>query len=170
MSPVATGQENVSPKCHYCDTSAKTSGDSEKTIAGNHACDRWMTPGMGRPPPVPSGLDPEPSGSRRSHSGHIRYVRLRTRATATLWAATRTQAVGSRISGPRRTPQGTSFPATRTASDQYCAAHQPGAPFRAAAPARRAPHRASPSLNPFYASALRCQSRCRRFDRTGARA
>jgi len=55
---------------------------------------------MGRPPLMPSDLDPEPDGSRRSHSGHIRCVRRGTRATVTLWAATRTQAVGSRISGP----------------------------------------------------------------------
>src|SRR3972149_10579511 len=87
--------------------------DPEKTIAGSGACDRLVAPSylisIGRPPLMPPDLDPEPGGSRRSHSGHIRHVRLGSRATATLWAATRTQAVGSRISGPWRTPQGTSF-------------------------------------------------------------
>ena len=90
-----------------------------KTIAGSGACDRLVAPSylisIGRPPLMPSDLDPEPGGSRRSRSGHIRYVRLGTRATVTLWVATRTQAVGSRISGPWRTPQGTSFLAAHTA-------------------------------------------------------
>ena len=75
-------------------------------------------PSIGRPPRMPSDLDPEPGGSRRPHSGHIRYVRRGTRATVTHWIATMTQAVGSRISGPWRTLQGTSLGATRPAFNE----------------------------------------------------
>src|SRR6266705_1143326 len=62
---------------------------------------------FGRPPSTPLELIPAPFGSRWSLSGHIRYIRLGTRATVTLESATRSNLLVQEFSGSWRTPQGT---------------------------------------------------------------
>src|SRR6266511_3327932 len=62
---------------------------------------------FGRPPSMPLEPIPEPFGSRWSLSGHIRYIRLGTRATVTLESATRSNLLVQEFSGSWRTPQGT---------------------------------------------------------------
>src|SRR5467141_3566627 len=59
------------------------------------------------PPPVPLEPIPEPSDSRWSPSGHIRYIRLGTRTTVTLGSATQFKLLVQEFSGSSRTPQGT---------------------------------------------------------------
>src|SRR5258705_13896069 len=90
------------------------------------------------PPPVPLEPIPEPSDSRWSPSGHIRYIRLGTRTTVTLGSATQFKLLVQEFSGSWRTPQGTIPKRPPDLSD-------------AIAPTERGPDRASPPLRPFYA-------------------
>src|SRR6266511_3212182 len=105
---------------------------------------------FGRPPSMPLEPIPEPFGSRWSLSGHIRYIRLGTRATVTLESATRSNLLVQEFSGSWRTPQGTIPRARLEALDGPRSTE-------------RGPDRASLPLRPFYASSLRCQSRSRCF-------